>query len=67
MIMIIFFLHLHTPKTPLVDGLKAIDWLGMFFSTSRSRAYMLNYSSFKVVCPSLEELSCSLLVFSLVV
>ncbi|KAH0565769.1 hypothetical protein GP486_000839 [Trichoglossum hirsutum] len=28
MVMIIFFLFLHTPKTPLVDGLKAIDWFG---------------------------------------
>lgn len=25
---ILFFLDLHTPRTPLWDGLKAIDWLG---------------------------------------
>ncbi|KAH0544171.1 hypothetical protein FGG08_001616 [Glutinoglossum americanum] len=29
MVMIAFFLHLHTPRTPLVDGLKAIDWLAV--------------------------------------
>ena len=29
-LMITGFLHLETPKTPLVNGLRAIDWLGCF-------------------------------------
>lgn len=29
-VIILFFLDLKTPKTPLVEGLKAIDWLGSF-------------------------------------
>src|SRR5271156_5795894 len=27
-ILLCFFLHLHNPKTPVWDGLKAVDWLG---------------------------------------
>ncbi|KAH7379363.1 major facilitator superfamily-domain-containing protein [Phaeosphaeria sp. MPI-PUGE-AT-0046c] len=27
-LIILFFLDIHTPKTPLRDGLKAVDWLG---------------------------------------
>ena len=29
LILLFFFLKLDTPKTPLVAGLKAIDWLGV--------------------------------------
>jgi len=27
-VIILFFLHLDTPTTPFMDGIKAIDWLG---------------------------------------
>src|ERR1700709_133606 len=27
-ILLFFFLHLHNPRTPVWDGLKAIDWAG---------------------------------------
>lgn len=27
-ILLFFFLHLESPKTPVLDGLKAVDWLG---------------------------------------
>jgi len=29
-LIILFFLDIKTPKTPLVEGLKAVDWLGSF-------------------------------------
>jgi EmrB/QacA subfamily drug resistance transporter len=28
LVLLSLFLHVHTPRTPLIDGLKAIDWLG---------------------------------------
>ncbi|KIV90307.1 hypothetical protein PV10_07624 [Exophiala mesophila] len=31
LILLIFFLKLETPKTPLIAGLKAIDWVGVIF------------------------------------
>ncbi|KAI9784107.1 MAG: hypothetical protein M1839_002611 [Geoglossum umbratile] len=59
MIMIFFFLHLHTPKTPLLAGLKAIDWLGsisviggvvMFLLGLQLGGVVFPWSSVQVVC-----------------
>jgi hypothetical protein len=66
MVIIFFFLDLHTPKTPLVAGLKAIDWLGTLLDITRVAPYAKSVV-IQVVFLSLGELSCSSLAFNLAV
>lgn len=56
---ILFFLDIETPKTPILDGLKAIDWLGVVLVTGGTIMFLLGleyggvsfpWSSATVVC-----------------
>ena len=40
-IILLVFLDVHTPKTPLVAGLKAIDWLGALTVTAATLLLLL--------------------------
>lgn len=56
---IMIFLDIETPKTPIIDGLKAIDWLGVILVTGGTVMFLLGleyggvsfpWSSATVVC-----------------
>jgi MFS family permease len=36
-----FFLDIHTPTTPLIEGLKAIDWAGTILATGGTTMFLL--------------------------
>lgn len=59
LIMTFFFLHIHNPKTPLVPGLKAIDWVGSVLVVGATLMFLLGldfggrefpWSSATVIC-----------------
>jgi hypothetical protein len=41
LLLLIFFLKIHTPKTPLFQGLMAIDWLGSITITAATVMFLL--------------------------
>ncbi|KAK4233806.1 MFS general substrate transporter [Achaetomium macrosporum] len=59
LIMLTLFLNIHTPKTPLIMGLKAIDWLGSITMTGTTLMFLFGlefggvdapWNSAKVIC-----------------
>jgi len=59
LVILTFFLDIHTPKTPLIKGLKAIDWLGSLTMTAGTLMFLLGlefggvtdpWNSAKVIC-----------------
>ncbi|KAM7195145.1 Major facilitator superfamily domain containing protein [Rhypophila sp. PSN 637] len=45
LIITILFLHIHNPKTPLLKGLKAIDWLGSILIISATLMFLIGLES----------------------
>lgn len=43
-VIIFFFLNLETPKTPFLDGMKAIDWVGVLLSLGSTLLFLLGLS-----------------------
>ncbi|KAI9373198.1 major facilitator superfamily domain-containing protein [Aspergillus egyptiacus] len=58
-VLLIFYLNVHNPRTPFVDGVKAVDWFGSFFILAISVMVLLGldfggdtfpWDSPKVIC-----------------
>jgi EmrB/QacA subfamily drug resistance transporter len=58
-VIILFFLDLKTPRTPILEGLAAIDWLGAFFIVAGTLIFLFGlelggtsfpWNSAKVIC-----------------
>ncbi|KAK4172815.1 major facilitator superfamily domain-containing protein [Triangularia setosa] len=64
-LIILFFLDLHTPRTPLIEGLKAIDWVGSFLVVAGTLMFLfgLEYGGVSAPWNSVEVIC--LLVFGL--
>ncbi|KAK4646267.1 hypothetical protein QC761_0041040 [Podospora bellae-mahoneyi] len=64
-LIILVFLDLHTPRTPLVEGLKAIDWVGSFLVVAGTLMFLfgLEYGGVSAPWNSVEVIC--LLVFGL--
>lgn len=65
-IMLTFFLKIHTPKTPLVAGLKAIDWLGVLLVVGGVVMFLLGLESGGVTHPWDSAYTICLTVFGVV-
>lgn len=65
-IIILMFLDLKTPRTPLFEGLAAIDWLGAFFIVSGTFLFLFGLQSGGTSFPWHSALVICLLVFGLV-
>ncbi|KAK0732532.1 major facilitator superfamily domain-containing protein [Apiosordaria backusii] len=64
-LIILVFLDLHTPRTPLVEGLKAIDWVGSFLVVAGTLMFLFGLELGGVSAPwNSVEVIC-LLVFGL--
>ena len=63
---IMVFLDIETPKTPILDGLKAIDWLGVILITGGTVMFLLGLEYGGVSFPWSSATVVCLLVFGLV-
>ena len=63
---IMVFLDIETPKTPILDGLKAIDWLGVILVTSGTVMFLLGLEYGGVSFPWSSATVVCLLVFGLI-
>jgi MFS family permease len=63
---ILIFLDLKTPKTPLFEGLAAIDWLGAFFTMTGTLLFLLGLELGGMSFPWHSATIICLLVFGLV-
>ena len=61
-----FFLDIETPKTPILDGLKAIDWLGVILVTGGTVMFLLGLEYGGVSFPWSSATVVCLIVFGLV-
>ncbi|KAK4205032.1 MFS general substrate transporter [Triangularia verruculosa] len=66
LIITIIFLHIHNPKTPLVKGLKAIDWLGSALIVGATLMFLIGLESGGVSHPWNSAFVICLIVFGLV-
>ncbi|KAI9806936.1 MAG: hypothetical protein M1833_002594 [Piccolia ochrophora] len=65
-LVLLFYLKLHTPKTPLVAGLKAIDWIGSFTIVGGTLMFLLGLEFGGVIFPWSSATVVCLIVFGLV-
>lgn len=63
---IVIFLDIETPKTPILDGLKAIDWLGVILVTGGTVMFLLGLEYGGVSFPWSSATVVCLLVFGVV-
>ena len=63
LIIIFFFLDLKTPKTPLLEGLKAIDWLGSLLVVGGTLMFLFGLEYGGVTYPWSSAIVVCLLVF----
>ncbi|KAL2017566.1 hypothetical protein VTK56DRAFT_1939 [Thermocarpiscus australiensis] len=66
LIITVLFLHIHNPKTPLVKGLKAIDWVGSFLIVGATLMFLIGLESGGVDHPWGSAFVVCLIVFGLV-
>ncbi|KAI9680046.1 MAG: hypothetical protein M1817_005062 [Caeruleum heppii] len=66
-LILLFFLHLRTPKTPLFAGLKAIDWFGSLTVVGGTLMFLLGLEFGGVTFPWSSPTVICLIVFGLVV
>ncbi|KAK4617519.1 Efflux pump dotC [Fulvia fulva] len=50
-VLLVFFLNLQTPRTPILDGLKAIDWLGTLLVVGATVMFLLGLQEGGVSAP----------------
>jgi hypothetical protein len=60
------FLDIHTPQTPLMDGLKAIDWLGAITMAGATIMFLLGLQFGGVVLPWNSPTVVCLLIFGVI-
>ena len=63
---ILFFLDIETPKTPILDGLKAIDWTGIILVTGGTVMFLLGLEYGGVSFPWSSATVVCLLVFGII-
>ncbi|KAK3290150.1 major facilitator superfamily-domain-containing protein [Chaetomium fimeti] len=66
LIITIIFLHIHNPKTPLVKGLKAIDWVGSVLIVGATLMFLIGLESGGVSHPWGSAFVICLIVFGVV-
>ncbi|KAF7954595.1 hypothetical protein EAE96_005715 [Botrytis aclada] len=66
LVIIFLFLHIHNPKTPLVAGLKAIDWIGSILIVGATLMFLFGLDFGGVTYPWKSALVICLIVFGLV-
>ncbi|KAF7918228.1 uncharacterized protein EAE98_009840 [Botrytis deweyae] len=66
LIITFLFLHIHNPKTPLVAGLKAIDWIGSILIVGATLMFLLGLDFGGVTHPWKSAVVICLIVFGLV-
>ncbi|THV46181.1 hypothetical protein BGAL_0408g00030 [Botrytis galanthina] len=66
LIITFLFLHIHNPKTPLVAGLKAIDWIGSILIVGATLMFLFGLDFGGVTYPWKSALVICLIVFGLV-
>ncbi|KAF7947215.1 uncharacterized protein EAE97_004464 [Botrytis byssoidea] len=66
LIITFLFLHIHNPKTPLVAGLKAIDWIGSILIVGATLMFLFGLDFGGVTYPWKSALAICLIVFGLV-
>ncbi|KAF7927113.1 hypothetical protein BELL_0500g00060 [Botrytis elliptica] len=66
LIITFLFLHIHNPKTPLVAGLKAIDWIGSILIVGATLIFLLGLDFGGVTHPWKSAVVICLIVFGLV-
>lgn len=66
-VLLYFYLHLHNPKTPVVEGLKAIDWSGSALVGGATLMTLLGLEFGGVVHPWNSPIVICLIVFGIVV
>ena len=65
-LIILFFLDIEIPKTPIFEGLKAIDWIGVITSTGGTIMFLLGLEYGGVTFPWSSATVVCLIVFGLV-
>ena len=65
-LILIFFLRIETPKTPLLEGLKAIDWLGLMLIVGGTVMFLFGLEYGGVTDPWNSAIVICLLVFGVV-
>ncbi|KAF7883351.1 uncharacterized protein EAF02_005271 [Botrytis sinoallii] len=65
LIITFLFLHIHNPKTPLVAGLKAIDWVGSILIVGATLMFLLGLDFGGVTHPLKSAVVICLIVFGL--
>lgn len=66
-LILVFFLDLHTPKTPIRQGLKAVDWLGAFTMVGGTTMLLLGLEMGGITFPWNSATIICLLIFGVVV
>ncbi|CAG8180136.1 unnamed protein product [Penicillium salamii] len=67
LIVLFFLLHIDSNKTPLMEGLKAIDWLGTIFLTGGTITFVLGLQFGGIDYPWSSPMIICLLTFGLVI
>lgn len=62
-VIIFFFLNLETPKTPFLEGIRAIDWIGVLLSLGSTLLFLLGLSFGGVTDPWRSATVICLIVF----
>ena len=66
LVITILFLHIHNPKTPLIKGLKAIDWLGSALVVGATLMFLIGLESGGTTHPWNSPFVICLIVFGVV-
>ncbi|KAF4555917.1 Efflux pump dotC-like protein [Elsinoe fawcettii] len=65
-LIVLFFLDVKTPKTPIIEGLKAIDWLGSLTVVGATLMFLLGIEYGGVTYPWSSAIVVCLIVFGIV-
>ena len=65
-IFVFFFLEVHTPKTPIIEGLLAMDWLGTLFIVGATVIFLLGLSYGGTAHPWDSAIVINLIIFGVV-
>lgn len=66
-VLLYFFLHLHNPKTPVWEGLKAIDWVGSALVVGGTLMLLLGLEFGGVIYPWKSAVVICLIIFGILV
>lgn len=66
-VLLYFFLHLDNPKTPVWEGLKAVDWAGSLLVVGATLMLLLGLEFGGVIHPWSSAIVICLIIFGIVV